>query len=131
MLATRIKSLRKAAGLTQVALAKRTGITQGGISAIERGESLKVHGETLIALCAALNTNPKYLTTGKGDPGPFVISSIEQREIIDLWGELDELSRDTLILTARALLERQNKGTATRAQPFPAGPKKRPVTSTT
>lgn len=64
-----LRELRKAAGLTQVQLAKRTGIAQTIISRYERGE-YDVHNMTLdnaLRLSRALGCHPSDLTDGYPD----------------------------------------------------------------
>lgn len=53
----RIRSLRERAGLSQAELARRLGVNQGRVSAIEReGADLRV--STLLRLAAALAVRP-------------------------------------------------------------------------
>jgi transcriptional regulator with XRE-family HTH domain len=120
MLKDRVKGLRKTRGYTQVSLAKAAGVTQAAISAIETGRTVELSGDLLEALCRVLHTNAAYLIRGKGDPGPTAIVSIDRREIIDIWQELDEASRDSLLLSARTLLDRQQRGKPTVSNPFPS-----------
>jgi phage repressor protein C with HTH and peptisase S24 domain len=64
-LATRLKFARQERGLTQVQLAKRSGVKQSDISKLERGDSLKTTG--LVALARALAVRVDWLDTGDGD----------------------------------------------------------------
>lgn len=48
-LGTKIRRLRKAAGLTQIQLAERAGVSQGSITAYETGQT-----EPLVSVAAAL-----------------------------------------------------------------------------
>jgi phage repressor protein C with HTH and peptisase S24 domain len=65
---TRIREARRAAKLTQKALAQKVGMAQASLSELETGESA---GTTLVAsLAAALGVNPLWLETGKGSMVP-------------------------------------------------------------
>lgn len=65
---SRIKEARKAAGLTQKALAQKVGMAQATLSELETGES---QGTTLIAsFAAALGVNALWLETGAGKMEP-------------------------------------------------------------
>lgn len=54
----RVKSLREKAGMSQVQLSEKSGITRAVISKIEHNDSPKVNVTTLIALADALNCEP-------------------------------------------------------------------------
>jgi transcriptional regulator with XRE-family HTH domain len=57
-----LRKLRKAAHLTQVELAQRSGITQSSISRIEKGGAEHVRHETVARLANALRAKPENLT---------------------------------------------------------------------
>ena len=64
-----LKELRKRAGLTQVQLAKQTGIAQTTLSGYENGR-YDIHSMTLdnaLRLSRALNCHPYELTDGWPD----------------------------------------------------------------
>ena len=56
-----LRELRKAKGLTQVQLAKKTGIDQSAISRIENGETSGMDFSVIDRLCAALGCEPGAL----------------------------------------------------------------------
>jgi phage repressor protein C with HTH and peptisase S24 domain len=61
---TRVKQARKAARMTQIELATRSGLKQSSISDLEVGKS---QGTTYLAsLASALGVNPLWLETGRG-----------------------------------------------------------------
>lgn len=66
-LAERMKLARAHARLTQVQLARKTGIKQPTISDLERGEQTKSAYTTQIA--HACGVSPLWLATGRGDMG--------------------------------------------------------------
>ena len=55
-----IKRLRTEAGLTQIQLSERIGITQGAVAAIETGRNTSVSVDTLFALSDALGVGSDY-----------------------------------------------------------------------
>lgn len=65
-LGLRLRNARKERKLSQVQLAKVTGLKQPSISELESGETKEISGPTLIAISDALNVNPSWLVTGKG-----------------------------------------------------------------
>lgn len=65
---SRIREARKAAKLTQKALASKVGMTQGALSELETGES---QSSTLLpSMAAALGVSALWLETGKGAMAP-------------------------------------------------------------
>ena len=99
----RIRGLRKARGLSQVELAKKIGISQGSLSDLENNVTKSGYGSTITALCSFLETNAKWLETGKGHPGPQQILEIDQLEIVQIWMELPQSLRETMLNQAREL----------------------------
>ena len=61
---------RKQRGLTQMELAKRTGIIQGDISLLERGKKHALWAETLERIAATLGCSLDYLVGRTDDPEP-------------------------------------------------------------
>ena len=57
----RLKELRKAKDLSQMDLARASGIHNVQISKLERGITKEITGSTLRALCEALGVSPKYI----------------------------------------------------------------------
>lgn len=72
-LASRLQAERKAAGLTQKALADLVGVSKQAISSLEAGKSKGVKGESLDRLTRALDVSARWLLTGKG-PKPLSAS---------------------------------------------------------
>lgn len=64
--AMRLRHARKLRGLTQDELATKSGIKQGSISDLERGESKTYRGATLVALAHTLKVSPEWLAQGRG-----------------------------------------------------------------
>lgn len=62
----RLRHARKLQGLTQMALAKSSGVKQATISELETGESRSPWGTNLVALAQSLKVSPEWLASGKG-----------------------------------------------------------------
>lgn len=67
-LSGRLLWARKRAGLTQMQLAKKSCVSQGTISDIERDRTTEGYTWTLLRLAAALEININWLTAGVGSP---------------------------------------------------------------
>ena len=106
-LGDRIRTLRKSLGMTQVTLAKRAGINQSSISELERGDTKKGFGQTIVALAAALQTSPEWLTSGKGSPLPQISSTVDESEALAIYRTLPPEMRAAWMATGRALLAQQ------------------------
>lgn len=65
-LAGRVKYARSLVGLTQEELARKSGLKQSDVSKIENGRTRATTG--MVGLAKALNCNPNWLDTGRGDP---------------------------------------------------------------
>lgn len=75
----RIKSARKAVGLTQETLAEQLDITVGYISQIERGIT-KPNLEMIASIASALNTEFAYFITGVNtDDARYMESELDER----------------------------------------------------
>lgn len=62
----RLRHARKVRGLTQVELAKASGVKQASISDLERGESKSFRGTTLVSIAQTLKVRPDWLANGRG-----------------------------------------------------------------
>src|SRR5688572_1474355 len=62
----RLRYARKERNLTQVELARLSGVKQASVSDLERGESKSFRGTTLLSLARALNVSPEWLSHGRG-----------------------------------------------------------------
>ena len=73
-LATTLRALREAAGLSQEELAERAGLSSHAISALERGTRTRPYPHTVRALCDALDADADaraaLIARGAG-PGPI------------------------------------------------------------
>ena len=64
---TRIKEIRKGAGLTLEKFGAKIGITAASLSTIENGKS-NPSGQTVLMICRVYNVNEDWLRDGTGDP---------------------------------------------------------------
>lgn len=86
----RIKKMRKALGLSQQELAKRTGYgDRSSISKIEKGE-VDISSSRVIAFAEALNTTPAYLMGWTDDPYDWGTDPDHRTETVPtaIWTEL-------------------------------------------
>lgn len=67
---TRLKALRGLRGWTQAQLSAASGVSQGTVSRLERGDSKGLYGDTQRALAGALGTSVAYLLGQTDDPTP-------------------------------------------------------------
>lgn len=95
--------MRKTRGMTQVQLCARAGLTQGSLSAIERGDTRALKAETLLRLARALSVNHEWLQTGRETPVQPLVLSIEETELVALFRQLPESGRDEVLRHARAI----------------------------
>lgn len=76
----RIRKLRDHRGLTQKALAKKAGVSQGTIGNLEAG--IRKNPRALLAIAEALRTTPQWLESGKGS-SPLVDATAARAPIAD------------------------------------------------
>lgn len=87
-LGARVKARRKELKMTQPELAKLAGIKQPSLSEIETGETKLVKGDTLMRLAAALQMNPEFLRTGKGNPAPGIDPNVDEAEVLSIFRQM-------------------------------------------
>jgi transcriptional regulator with XRE-family HTH domain len=104
----RVRTLRKALGLSQPKLAALVGIKQPSLSYIENNPSNEIKQETLLALAKHLHTNPQWLSTGKGSPSKSEIPSIDQSEVLQLFNALSDVNKNSWLSIGRLLLESES-----------------------
>lgn len=123
MIGDRVRDRRLQLGLRQVELAKQAGITQPSLSAIERGDSKTVKGNTLMRLAAALAINPEYLRTGRGSTAFPIDPNADESEALGIYRALPASLRQAWIESGHALVRSVRPSVA---DPFPAVPKAAP-----
>ena len=91
-IASRLKSARKAAGLTQERLAEATSVTQSAIQTVENGKSHRPR--KLRKIADALGVSPAWLLLG--EEGSFPLSEDEKALLMRL-RQLDPEDKTILI----------------------------------
>ncbi len=87
---SRLKDIRKALRLTQKEFAARLGITDSGISRLEKGQN-QLTDQLIRAICREYKVNYEYLKNGIGE----MFSEVPQTVVDELCAQydLDELDR--------------------------------------
>lgn len=102
---TRIKQIRKNAGLNMEQFAKKIGITRSSISRIESGEN-NPSDQTVILICREFKVNEEWLRTGSGSPYK---QRTKNQQLLDfsneLMEDLDESFRKRFVLALSKLNE--------------------------
>ena len=120
MIGDRVRDRRLQLGLRQVELAKQAGITQPSLSAIERGDSKTVKGNTLMRLAGALAINPEYLRTGRGSTAFPIDPNADESEALGIYRALPPNLRQAWIDSGHALVRSVRPSVA---DPYPTAPK--------
>lgn len=112
----RIKERREARGLKQEELALEAGITQGTLSAIERGKTKNPEAGTLLNIASALNTSP-YLIVFDHIPPDAMQHTVAA--LVHVWDRLSAAQRLQVIAYAQGLVDANNR----QDLPKPVAPK--------
>ena len=116
MFADRLKSARKAAGLTQHALAEKVGIRSASIAQMETGLTKFPSSKNLLPLARALDVDPEWLISGKGQPKPpsnevrepaaeYCAHNQQEQMMLDLFRNLPEEDRRRALQYVRDAVE--------------------------
>ena len=97
--AARLKASRKAAGLSQMALAARTGISQPAISEAENADPPNMLATTLDALCSALGVPLDFVMHGAS-----AARTAQEAEILALLRAATPELREAALRALRAIL---------------------------
>lgn len=104
---SRLKEIRKALRLTQKEFAARLGITDSGISRLEKGQN-QLTDQLILAICREYKVNYEYLKNGVGEmfvevPRTIVDELCQQYDLDDFdrimlqeYLKMDEASRNVL-----------------------------------
>lgn len=122
-LAARAKWARLQRKLSQPALAKAAGVSQGTIGNIESGE--RKQPRKLLAIARALYANPDWLETGRGEWDMAVAQggapqarekgavyhapSTEEREMLEVWRRMSPSDRKAMLGDMAAKAERYQR----------------------
>jgi transcriptional regulator with XRE-family HTH domain len=104
----RIRSLRIARSMTQHALAKAVGITQGSLTQLERGVSKAPAAETLVRLSRLFNVSPNWIISGEGAASPDDALPPDELELLNLFRRLSPEGRRYVVERSRHLLSSED-----------------------
>ena len=102
----RLRQARVDAGLSQVALAQKLGLSQVGYSGMERGRTL-IGVDVLLGVCEALDRPVTYFVGG----GVVEIGDLshETREVVGIMENLSQRERDAILGYARFVAQESAK----------------------
>ena len=107
--ASKLVTLRKNAGLTQMQLSALSGLSQSNINTWERGRSMPLP-DGLIALADALNCTIDYLLGRESEDGIITIKNeYEKSELEKINEQLDIVHKSILLGYETALLQEQKR----------------------
>ena len=86
----KLRVFRKKAGLTQVQLAERAGLSERTYADIERGVS-NMRVETLLSICSVLKITPDQILTREADN-----SDLDMDDIWSTFNSLSSKEKDTV-----------------------------------
>lgn len=95
----RIKTIRKAAGLTQDEFAERLGISKTGVQKLEYGANEPAEG-TRRSICSEFSISRTWLETGEGDMYAKQADSDEEAIIRAMYGQSEAKKRLIAILAS-------------------------------
>lgn len=87
--------------MTPADLCRKIGIKQSSLWSIENDVTKTLKASTLLRAAAALDANPIWIQTGRGDP--FKMEGGSNQELIDLYENMPSDHQAALIAAARAL----------------------------
>lgn len=118
----RIRERREELGFKQEQLAALVGITQGTLSAIERGRTKQPEAETILGIASALRTSPYLLVYDYRQP-----EAMEHpvAAIVHIWDKLTEKQRLQVVAYAQGLADAGGNGKSNQS-PKPPPPKRPP-----
>lgn len=100
----RLKAAREAAGLTQEELAKKSGVKQGTISKIERGDSDS--STFTVQLAIACGVRPEWLAMSEGEMRTeFSYAALDEKEraVLAAMERMPDYKKDVIVTTSQAL----------------------------
>lgn len=121
----RIAMLRESRGLSAAELARRIGIKQPSLWAIEHDETLTLKGSTLVALCEELHTTADFILRGGSEAVGIQLAAMEA-ELLFVLRSLAPEKRVALIEYARYLKGQQAPPAVQMTEPAKVRPLKPP-----
>ena len=97
----RVRMLREYRKLTQTELGKKVGVSQSALAQVESGMTQTIKGNTLLRLAAALEANPRWIMSGKGEPLQLDVPG-DASEMLELYEMLDDDHKSAIMAAAKA-----------------------------
>jgi transcriptional regulator with XRE-family HTH domain len=91
----RIRQRRIELGLRQGEFARLCGISQSGLSDLERGDNRLPSAETLHVMAEILKVTPAWIITGKN--GELTVPTDQEQELLTQFRELDDSKKAALM----------------------------------
>lgn len=117
----RIIEIREKEGLSQEKFAQRLGLSRNFINQFENGKK-NLSDRTILDICREFNINEDWLRTGKGPMHKDISKKLETylgqiskgddefiKDLIEVYMELDQTSKDALKEIARRMVEKQKE----------------------
>jgi len=105
----RIKTVRKALGLSQRAFCKGIFLSHSFYAQIESG-TRKANERIYELISTKYKVNKDWLLTGKGEMFSGPSPDVELEQLIEIYKELDPLFREYIMLQIKQLLNVQKRG---------------------
>ena len=99
----RIVWLRKERGMSQAELARLIGIKPQSLGGIELGKSKTPASITLLRLAAALDANPEWIMTGRGNCNLSDVPQATEADFIKVFRKLSPEHQAALLAAAKSL----------------------------
>lgn len=100
----RLKMIRKALHMTQKDFAKKIGITNSGISKLEKGQN-QITDQMAKAICRAYNVNYDWLINGEGE----MFSNIPESVIDELCAQYNLDGLDRTIISGYLKMDKESR----------------------
>lgn len=105
----RLHKAREHARLTQEGLAKESGVKQGTISKIERGDADS--STFTVQLAIACGVRPEWLAMGKGEMVDGIyVEDPKAKAVLMAMERMPEYKKDVLVATSNTLAEQPEQG---------------------
>lgn len=121
----RIRTLRKAAKLSQQSLGDACGVDRAAVTKWERDPTVKINGDSLLKLSKAVDCTPEYILYGEKEGVPYkrtekLTSNVNEVGVIHEWSGSTQLEDDEvevpfykeveLAAGAGSLVKKENSG---------------------
>lgn len=121
---SRLRTARKAAGLTLEQLAKKAGCTKSLLAQYENGRVAECRMALLFGICDALKVSPRWMATGVGSAAYIGGLTEAERDIVLSLRHIPPAARAHVIALAESLAASEHKEPSI-VSPYPHAPKPR------